>query len=740
MSPPSNEIIKILEKIANLYGVEKNEDDCLTKLVEIGLQERYETISKKINSMAEYEINAILENGVTDMLLTAWDIVSYAKKQNIPVGIGRNNMCSCLVNYALGITDIDPIKHKLLFERFIDSKKSSLLFAFLEFGHKGRQKVLEYIRENYGEDAIIDNKYFTHKSRGKDIMIEIMFTETATKLKETHDLIEEVWETNLVLDNDVYKIVHIYKYIYEEMKDDIVYDYIDMLKKIKPTNFEELMAGMVLFDRKNIRLINKYINARKSKEINYIIPSLKKFLDSTYGIILYEEQVMEILSYYMKCEMKRISLLRKEIFVKNRIDCVEKNIITSFIENGLDEKTAKTLLEMIKESRQYAVNKAYYVAKATIIYRTAFYKRRFTDCAYGDAIENGATNITGDELQLHNLSNYCYKISNGVYKILVVRKKCDIDCYLKKDCYNAILVLHNDKNILKLIAEKNIDVFLPRQLYDELKRKSPDISCCMKAYENNNYFTFKKNYYSIGITVYWDEKDANAKIVCYQSNGKTIVYADKECGKFTEKIVYSLPQTIDIFYTNDDEVRSPIERNVKNHIKDLIKANKRRQIFIISKAIDTSLLINLYKIALREGRKLYLDRTKKQLLEVYEKDNKTKLPKAIELYLPDMLENEKEQVILLQNNMNKFLSIFQRNLTDYGLDRLEESILISLEFKGTLPQTNTERFKNRAKGYGIKVYQIKVDYKSANQNIEKLIKALQPYMVIRDKDNTNFVQ
>ena len=133
----------------------KTHYDYLRKLCDDGIKKRYEDkITKEISDRVEYEISVINKMGYVDYFLIVWDFINYAKSQNIPVGPGRGSGAGSIVAYAIGITDIDPIKYNLLFERFLNPERISMPDFDVDFCYERRQEVIDYVGRKYGKDHV----------------------------------------------------------------------------------------------------------------------------------------------------------------------------------------------------------------------------------------------------------------------------------------------------------------------------------------------------------------------------------------------------------------------------------------------------------------------------------------------------------------------------------------------------------------------------------------------------------
>ena len=151
-----NLIIQMGENILPQYEVPKNHtiESYLDFKVREGLDERYEEVTPEIEERYQYELSIIEKMGFAAYFLITWDFINYAREQGIPVGPGRGSAAGSLIAYALGITDLDPMAHNLLFERFLNPERVSMPDVDIDFCIEGRGRVIDYVTRKYGEDKV----------------------------------------------------------------------------------------------------------------------------------------------------------------------------------------------------------------------------------------------------------------------------------------------------------------------------------------------------------------------------------------------------------------------------------------------------------------------------------------------------------------------------------------------------------------------------------------------------------
>ena len=485
------------------YKVPNGEDSFsyLRGLCYEGLHNKYKEASKELEERLEYELSVISKMGFVDYFLIVWDFINYAKKTGVTVGPGRGSAAGSIVAYTLSITNIDPIKHNLIFERFLNPERVSMPDIDIDFEPVGRQKVIDYVVEKYGKDKVSQIITFgTLKAKlairdvGRVLNIPYADVDKVAKAipndpKITIDKAMEVSEDlRLMYDNDIrikklidtaktleglprHKGTHaagvviceepIDEYIPLQMNDDavttqFVKDYVEELgllkmdflglrnltiienavniieenkgikldindidinakkvfemistgntdgvfqiesagmksfmQELKPDNIEDIIAGIALYRPGPMDSIPTYIRNKKNPQnITYKHKLLENILDVTYGCMVYQEQVMEIVRVLAGYSLGSADILRR-VISKKKADLmeVERNNfiygkkdengnveIPGCIANGIDEKTAISIFDDMYDFALYAFNKSHAAAYAYITYQTAYLK------------------------------------------------------------------------------------------------------------------------------------------------------------------------------------------------------------------------------------------------------------------------------------------------------------------------------------------------------------------------------
>ncbi len=441
------------------------------------------------------ELDVIRKMDYSSYFLIVWDFISYARKKGIPVGPGRGSAAGSLVSYCLGITDIDPVKYHLLFERFLNPERISMPDIDVDFCKDRRSEVISYVAEKYGKDhvaQIITFGTMAAKAAIRDVgrALDIPYGEVdkiaklvpntlnitieealkaepqlkslydnETKIKELLDvairleglsrhasthaagvvispapltdytpLYKNPSDGSIMTQFDMGSIEKIgllkfdflglktltvidktLKYIEGNGKelslkdisfdDEKTYDLLssgqttgifqlesagmrDLLVKIGPNRFEDLIAIVALYRPGPIGsgMIDEFIKRKKGKiPVKYDLPQLKEILDETYGVILYQEQVMRIANKLANFSMGQADILRKAMG-KKRPEEMEKQketFIKGAIANGISEKKAIKIFDLMAFFAEYGFNKSHSAAYAYVTYQTAYLKAHF---------------------------------------------------------------------------------------------------------------------------------------------------------------------------------------------------------------------------------------------------------------------------------------------------------------------------------------------------------------------------
>ena len=475
--------------------------DFLKELCDKGLKKRYgENLSEEIQQRAEYELSIIKKMGYVDYYLIVWDFIHYAKTNGIPVGPGRGSGAGSILAYAIEITDIDPIKYGLLFERFLNPERISMPDFDVDFSDERRQEVIDYVARKYGHDhvsqiitfgtmaakmvirdvaRVLDYPYAEADALAKMIPNEIHITikkalEQNKELKDRYDTDEQ---TRKILDiamglegmprqasthacgvvitkDPVDTYVPLYvrdgqintQYIMTTLEElgllkmdflglrnlTVIQNTIDMvkenhgidvefdqdmsdpkvyklwqdgntsgifqfesqgmtnfMKELKPDCLEDLIAGVSLYRPGPMDQIPRYIRGKQNPGHNeYTHPNLEPILNVTYGCMVYQEQVMQIVRDLAGYSLGRADLVRRamgkkkldvmakerEVFIHGQVDENGNIEVPGCVRNGIDEVSANKIFDEMAEFAKYAFNKSHAACYAVVSYRTAYLK------------------------------------------------------------------------------------------------------------------------------------------------------------------------------------------------------------------------------------------------------------------------------------------------------------------------------------------------------------------------------
>ncbi len=480
--------------------------DYLRSLCEDGMKRRYPDADDALRKRLEYELGVIKKMGYVDYFLIVWDYINFAKSHGIPVGPGRGSAAGSIVSYCMGITDIDPIRYQLLFERFLNPERVSMPDIDVDFCFVHRQDVIDYVVRKYGTDRVVQIITFgTLQAKGvvrdvgralnipyakcdaiakmipKDLGITLQdaLDRPGSELKaayDTDDEVKRIIDTSLRLEGlprhssmhaagvvisrkpvdeyvplakandgsvttqytmgqleelgllkmdflglrtltvirdacdqiekthgirlDMLKIDYEDKNVYDMIsagKTEGVFQLesagmTSFMKELKPHNLEDVIAGIALYRPGPMDFIPKYIRGKEISEsggeagnrIEYDTPQLEHILAPTYGCIVYQEQVMQIVQDLAGYSLGRADLVRRamskkkaEVMAKERNNFVYGNPdegVCGCIANGIDEKTANKIFDDMTDFASYAFNKSHAACYAYVAYQTAYLK------------------------------------------------------------------------------------------------------------------------------------------------------------------------------------------------------------------------------------------------------------------------------------------------------------------------------------------------------------------------------
>lgn len=478
----------------------KSKIDYLRELTEAGLKKRYPDIEKKdpnqynkIKSRLEYELSIIEKTGFAAYFLIVSDFVNWAKNNGILVGPGRGSAAGSLVSYLTGITNLDPLKYDLIFERFLNPERVSMPDIDIDFDDVKRDKVLNYVKEKYGADKVAQiitfgkmNARAAIRDVGRAMGFEYSFCDHLAKLVpfgftlkkaleqslEFKDIYEKDERARIIIDNakklegvarhasthacgvviskhplnefvplqydsqenktiitqyemhsvedlgllkmdflglrnltiieetlkiiekvkgqkiDIDKLPLDDKATFELLQNGNTTGVFQLegdgmrryLTQLKPTNFEDIIAMISLYRPGPMELIPHYIARKHKKEqVTYLHPKMEPILKNTYGIMIYQEQLIQVAKELAGFSLPEADTLRKAVGkkIKKLLNEQKIKLIKGLIKNKIDPETAFKIWELIEPFERYGFNRSHAACYALIGYQTAYLKAHF---------------------------------------------------------------------------------------------------------------------------------------------------------------------------------------------------------------------------------------------------------------------------------------------------------------------------------------------------------------------------
>jgi len=470
----------------------------LNKVCFDGLKERYPKDEGAMKERLEYELDVIQKMGYVDYFLIVWDFIKYARDNGIAVGPGRGSAAGSIVSYTMGITNIDPMRYQLLFERFLNPERVSMPDIDIDFCFERRQEVIDYVVRKYGKDRVVQIVTFgtlaakgVLRDVGRVMDLPYAFVDTIAKMvpQELNMTLEKALNMNPELrssyekDPQVQELVDMSRrleglprhtsmhaagvVISQKDVDEYVplsrasdgsittqftmttleelgllkmdflglrtltviqdaakmaeknygihldmdrIDYDDkavlasigtgrtdgvfqlesagmksFMKELKPQSLEDIIAGISLYRPGPMDFIPQYIKGKEHPEtISYDCPQLEEILEPTYGCIVYQEQVMQIVQKLAGYTLGRSDLVRRAmskkkaaVMEKERQNFVYGNVeegVPGCLANGISEKVAHKIYDEMIDFAKYAFNKSHAAAYAVVAYQTAYLK------------------------------------------------------------------------------------------------------------------------------------------------------------------------------------------------------------------------------------------------------------------------------------------------------------------------------------------------------------------------------
>ncbi|MCA1056923.1 DNA polymerase III subunit alpha [Rossellomorea aquimaris] len=484
----------------------------LTHLCEKGLSGKLAEVTPAYLERLDYELEVIAKMGFSDYFLIVWDFMKFARERGILTGPGRGSAAGSLVSYSLGITDVDPMEHHLLFERFLNPERVSMPDIDIDFPDHRRDEVIEYVEAKYGPlhvAQIITFGTFAAKAALRDTgrvfglnmkeqeqlsklvpnQLGITLSEAYAKSKQLREFIEEnelykrLFNTALKLEGlprhtsthaagvvisedplvqwipiqgsasgihltqypmDILEEIGLLKMDFLGLRNLSILERIvknikrgrdkhfsldripandqktfellskgqtngifqlesdgmrNVLTRLKPTSFEDIVAVNALYRPGPMDNIPTYINRKHGKEkVEFAHPDLKPILETTYGVIVYQEQIMQIASKMAGFSLGEADLLRRAVSKKKKdvLDLEREHFVHGSTGKGYSKEVANGIYDLIVRFADYGFNRSHAVAYSMIAYQLAYLKTHYPEYFLSALL----TSVVGNETKL----------------------------------------------------------------------------------------------------------------------------------------------------------------------------------------------------------------------------------------------------------------------------------------------------------------------------------------------------
>src|SRR5437667_439233 len=313
--------------------------------------------------------------GFAGYFLVVWDFIHYARQQGIAVGPGRGSSAGSLTAYCLGITNIDPIGYGLLFERFLNPERISMPDMDIDFADDRRDEVIRYVAEKYGRDRVAHIITFgtlgakaAIRDVGRVLGLPYADVDRIAKLVPTFPLDDP--KTYALLSEA--KTFGVFQLESAGMR--------EALRGLRPEPLADVIAMVSLYRPGPMELIADFIELRHGRaKITYEHPAMEKFTRETYGIMVYQEQIMQIASEMAGFTMGEADILRRAMGKKDR-DLMAKQretFVAGCAERGVTRAKADRVWELMEKFAGYGFNKSHAAAYALVAYQTAYFKANY---------------------------------------------------------------------------------------------------------------------------------------------------------------------------------------------------------------------------------------------------------------------------------------------------------------------------------------------------------------------------
>ncbi len=553
----------------------KTAEEYLEEICWDGIEKRYTKNDPKVVERLKYELSVVEKTGFAGYFLIVWEFVKWAKDNRIIVGPGRGSVGGSIIAYLSGITNVDPLKHNLLFERFLNPERISMPDIDMDFADRRRDEVIKHVAEKYGADHVaqiitfgtmaaravvrdvgraLKYTYSYCDALAKMIPMGMDLAETLEKVDEFKNLydadpmakrlidlgkklegvarhasthacgvvisadpltdsvplqmptkseegvitqyeghsIEDLGLLkmdflglkNLTIIEDTLARIYV---LHDNLKidlnkipydDEITFELLQQalttsvfqlesdgmkryLKELVPSQFEDITAMVALYRPGPMQFIPDYIERKHGNQtIEYIHPKLEPILKDTYGICIYQEQLMKIAQEVCGFTLGEADVLRKAVGkkIKELLDAQETKFINGAIENGASKKVAKELWQWILPFAAYGFNKSHSAAYATIAYQTAYLKAHYP-------VEFMASVLTSERADVERISFLIDECKKMDVKVLAPN--------INESLKNFTVVVGKNEIRFGLLAIKNVGINIIDAVVEERKTNGP---------------------------------------------------------------------------------------------------------------------------------------------------------------------------------------------------------------------------------------------------------------------------
>ena len=471
----------------------EDDGEYLIHLANEGLKRRYDRIDDVLQARLDYELNVIVQMGYAGYFLIVWDYVHFARDNGISVGPGRGSTAGCLVAYALGITNTDPIKYNLLFERFLNPERAAMPDIDIDFADTGRDQIIRYVIDKYGEQNV--SQVITFATLGAKAVIrdvgrvlgmdfgevdriaKLVPNELKISLDKAIDTVPELKQMAAASDEKGQLIAHARKLeglsrhasvhaaavivapsdltdfvpLYKSPKDGRISTQFDgetcdelgllkmdflglkelslmdeavrlvrlrisdfdlekipwddratfdlfgrgetigvfqfessgmreYLSQLKPDNIEDIIAMNALYRPGPMEMIPRYIARKHGEEpVAYDHPALESILADTFGVLVYQEQVMQVAQALAGLSLGEAYIMIKAIGKKKPEEMakMKKAFIDGCLANGVDRKTANKVFAAVEVFSGYGFNRSHSAPYSEVAYKNAYLKANY---------------------------------------------------------------------------------------------------------------------------------------------------------------------------------------------------------------------------------------------------------------------------------------------------------------------------------------------------------------------------